>query len=80
MKAAFEKFNTEEDEETRKNCRVISMDAKALYPSMEWGEIDKAVRELVESSDRESEDVDWIEVGKYLAVTMTKKEIEEEKL
>ena len=79
MKAAFESFNEEEDG-TRKNCNIISMDVKALFPSMEWDEIDVAVRELIETSDRDVEGVDWHELGKYLSVSMTTTEIKKEKL
>ena len=79
MKAAFEQYNNE-DEDVRKRCQVISMDVKALYPSMEVEEVVKAVREMVESSEDQPDDVDWWEVGKYLAVTMTKEEIERERL
>ena len=80
MKAAFEKFNREEDDDSRKKCRVISMDVRALYPSMEWDEIEKAVRELVETSEKQVEEVDWNELGKYLAVMMSEDEIRKEKL
>ena len=79
MKAAFERFNGEE-EDARMNCKIISMDVKALYPSMEWDEIDIAVRELIETSDKDVEGVDWQELGKYLAVNMTTEEIVEERL
>ena len=77
MKAAFERYN-EESEEIRKTCKIISMDVKALYPSMEWSEITKSIKELIENSQTEIEQVDFMEVGKYLAVTMTKKDIERE--
>ena len=79
MKAAFEKFN-EEDDESRENCRIISMDVKALYPSMEWEEIEVAVRELIETSENDIEGVDWHELGKYIAVNMTQEDITKEKL
>ena len=79
MKAAFEEYN-EIDAEVRKECCVISMDVKALYPSMEWKEIITSVREMVETSEQEIENVDWHEVGKYLAITLTGEEIEKEGL
>ena len=79
MRAAFEEYN-EKDEETRKRCKVISMDVKALYPSMEWKEITTAVSEMVESSEKQIEDVEWYGVGKYLAVTLTPEEIKREGL
>ena len=80
MKAAFEKFNNEEEDISKKKCKVISMDVKALYPSMEWDEIDKAVRELIETSEKDIEEVDWFETGKYLVVEMSEEEIRKEKL
>ncbi len=79
MRAAFEEFNKREERE-RKECGVISMDVKALYPSMDWSEIMKAVREMIESSEKQVEDVDWVEISRYLAITMTKEEIEKEGL
>ena len=79
MRAAFEEFNKTEESERRK-CGVISMDVKALYPSMEWNEIMKAVREMIESCEKQIEEVNWTEVSRYLAITMTKEEIEKEGL
>ena len=79
MRAAFEKYN-ETDMETRVKCRVISMDVKALYPSMEWEEITKSVQIMIEESDMEIESIDMQEVGKYLAVTMDKDSIKHEGL
>lgn len=64
----------------RRDCAVISMDVKALYPSMEWKEIITSVKELIESSENEVENVDYGEVGKYLAVTMSRDEITREGL
>ena len=40
----------------------MSMDVKALFPSMKWDEIIKAVREMIEESDMSIENVDWHEV------------------
>ena len=52
MRAAFEDFNGREESE-RRECGVISMDVKALYPSMEWNEIMKAVREMIETCEEQ---------------------------
>ena len=79
MRAAFEAFNRL-DEETRTKCKIISMDVKALYPSMSWPEIVKAVKEMIMNSKMEIMNVDWVELGKYLAVMMTREEIEAEGL
>jgi hypothetical protein len=48
MKAAFEAFN-KLDNETKKKCRIVSMDVKALFPSMMWDDIVQAVLELIEN-------------------------------
>ena len=79
MKAAFEEYNRTEPE-VRKQCRVLSMDVKALYPSMEWEEIIVSVREMIENSEEVIENADYFEIGKYLAVTLSKEEIDNEKL
>ena len=80
MREAFERYNNEEEEEVKRECRVLSMDVKALYPSMEWREIGIAVKKMVESCEKDIQDVDWKEVGKYLATTLTKEEKEKEGL
>ena len=50
------------------------MDVKALYPSMSWDEIIESVKWIIMKSDMKIENVDWFEVGKYLAIMMTKEE------
>jgi hypothetical protein len=47
------------------------MDVKALYPSMSWNAIVAAVIRMINNSEMAVENVDWHEVGKYLAVMMT---------
>ena len=79
MRAAFESYN-DGDQEEKKKCKVMSMDVKALYPSMEWNEIITAVKDMVEKSTENVRNVDYDEVGKYLAVTMSKEEIHKEGL
>ena len=56
------------------------MDVKALYPSMSWSAIVKSVKWLIVNSEMVVENVNWFEVGKYLAVMMTPEEILEEGL
>ena len=80
MKAAFTEFNGQTSQEVKKQCQVISMDVKALYPSMEWGEIVLAVREMIENSEDVVQNVDWHEVGKYIAVTMSDEDVKKEGL
>ena len=60
--------------------RIVSMDVKALFPSMKWLDIIKAVRKMIEESEINIENVDWHEVGKYLDLMMSKDEIEREGL
>ena len=79
MRAAFEEYN-DGDPNMRKSSTVISMDVKALYPSMDWKEIITSVKEMIKNSKDEVKNVDYEEVGKYLAVTMTKEEITKEGL
>ena len=74
MKAAFEKFNSL-DKKNRMECEMVSMDAKALYPSMRWDLIVKAVRMMIENSELEIKNVDYHEVGKYLSIMMSEEEI-----
>ena len=79
MRAAFEKFNEYEDD-IREGCRIISMDVKALFPSMKWDDIISAVKEMILRSEMTIEDVDWGEVAKYIAVMVTQEEIDAEGL
>ena len=59
---------------------MLSLDVKALYPSMSWEEIVKSIKWLILNTDMIVENVNWSEVGKYLAVMMTPEEITEEGL
>ena len=79
MRAAFDAFNRY-DQNDRLRCKIISMDVRALYPSMDWQDIVLAVREMIENSMLSVQNVDWLEVGKYLSVMMTEEQIEEEGL
>ena len=54
--AAFEDFN-KLNKNVREKCKIISMDVKALYPSMIWVDIVKAVREIIVNSDMEIENI-----------------------
>ena len=79
MRSAFDEFN-KLNKDVRMKCKVLSMDVKSLYPSMTWANIVLAVREMIENSSMKFENVDWQEVGKYLAVIMTEAEINAEGL
>ena len=69
MRAAFCNFN-KMNKDTKLKCQILSMDVKALYPSMSWTEIVKSVKWLILISNMSVENVNWFEVGKYLAVMM----------
>ena len=71
MRSAFEQFNLLNKDVSMK-CKVISMDVKALYPSMMWKDIVVAVKEMIPNSLLDVKNVDWHQVGKYLAVMMSK--------
>ena len=79
MRAAFENFN-DCDEKVREGCKIISMDVKALYPSMKWDAIVIAVKEMIIKSEMDIADVDWCAVAKYIAVMVPPEEIEAEGL
>ena len=42
------------------------MDVKALYPSMTWDEIVKAIKEMIINSNMVIEGVNWREVSIYI--------------
>ena len=52
------------------------MNVKALYPSMQWEDIVIAVKEMIEMSGLEIENVNWREVSKYIAVMVPAEVIE----
>ena len=79
MRAGFEEFNDLSDE-LREGCRIISMDVKALYPSMTWKAIIEAVKDMIVNSELNIYDVDWCAVSRYIAVMVPPEEIEAEGL
>ena len=62
MFASFEMFN-QLYMNVRYKCKIISMDIKALYPSMSWVDIVRAVKDMIIRNDVKIENVDWIEVS-----------------
>ena len=79
MRACFEILN-QYSMQKRKKCKLLSMDVKALYPSMKLEDMVRAVKEMIEKSELEIENVDWREVSKYIAVMVPAEEIEREGL
>ena len=70
--------------EKMKRAEVISIDVKALYPSLKIEEVKKIIREMVVRAQDEGkvsfEEVDFHEVGKYLAIACTREEINNNRL
>ena len=62
-----------------KELVVLSMDVCALYPSLRIEEVVKILYEMILKAQEEGklklEDVNWLEVGKYLAITCSKEEL-----
>ena len=77
----------ETDNEFREKAgtiEVISMDVKALYPSLKAEEVEPivygSILELQVQGKLEFVDVDYHEVGKYLAIVCNQEELKEKKL
>ena len=66
--------------EHAKDMMLLSMDVKALYPSLRINEVGPIVfKEIVKIQEEDKlvfGDVNWREVGKYLAITCNKEEID----
>ena len=75
MRASFEEYNINTSDEVRAESVLLSMDIKALYPSMRDEVIVRAVRELILESDLKAVSVEYLEVGKYLRVVLSSEEI-----
>ena len=56
---------------------VFSMDVKALYPSLDLGDMLEAVTVLVEGSRLEYKDINCKELSTYLAIMVAKEELSE---
>ena len=62
----------------RKRKRILmSMDVKGLYPNLEVEEVLKIIKEMVEKSGLNFEGVDWVEVGKHLAVCVSRQDLDD---
>ena len=73
MVANINKFN-----DTNKRCdvEVISMDVKALYPSLNIKEVASTIARIYQEGEFAIEGVDWEEATKYIAMVLTPDEIE----
>ena len=59
---------------------VISQDVKALYPNLDWVEVIRIIGKLLEETDITFNDVDYKNLGKYLAIHLTPEEISKNNL
>ena len=59
---------------------VISQDVKALYPSLDWDTIVKIIGKILEETEIVFKDINYRNLGKYLAVHMTPEEISKDNL
>ena len=68
--------NKKIEKEKISNVLVLSMDVKALYPSLEQGECCRIIEEVVRESEVDIVGVDWREMALFLVVTLGKEEME----
>ena len=73
MIASIDMFNREN---TDNNMLIISMDVKALYPSLDVKEVSKTVAEIYRESKFEIQGVDYEEACRYLALLLSPTEID----
>ena len=74
MIASINVFN---NHNTKKNMNIISMDVKALYPSLDIKIVAATVGQMYQTSELEVKGVVWKEACKYLALVLRPEEIEE---
>ena len=76
MAAVIEANKEQGNTGTRNNdISLISMDAEALYPSLDRQDITQAIWNLLIDTDHDLRNFDYREIGKYLAVKMTKDDL-----
>ena len=76
MAAGILKYNRKAKLNNKKRI-LMSMDVKGLYPNLEIEEVLKIIKEMVGKSGLNFEGVDWVEVGKHLAICVSRQELEE---
>ena len=80
MRHAFEQFNSTTDEDVRRRIIILSMDVIKLYPSLQKEVCKRAIKWLIGKSDISLENIDWVQIVRYVAVNMSAEEIAEEGL
>ena len=76
MAAGILRYNRKAKLSNKKRI-LMSMDVKGLYPNLIVEEVLKIIMEMLEKSGVIYEGVNWVEVGKHLAVCMSRQEIED---
>ena len=74
LQAAMEEFN---DKEVKKEVELYSMDAKALYPSITIKKSAEAVYKIMAESKIRVDNVNYVELSRYMAHSFTVEEQEE---
>ena len=80
MRSDFEEYNNNNDNDTKTKCAMLSMDVKALYPSLRVDTCKVAVIELIENSELQVMNIDFWECAKYIALFYSDEEIRKYKL
>ena len=80
MRAAFEQYNNDNDADTKKKCRILSMDVSGLFPAMSRENCMIAVKEMIMESNLKLRNFNWWEAAKYLHVMYDSQTLEDEGL
>ena len=73
-------INIFNSQNTKKNMKIISMDVKALYPSLDIKVVAATVCQIYQTCNLELKGVVWQEACKYLALVLRPEEIAEMEL
>ena len=76
LMARIQEVNNLSDLE-RKGICIFSMDAKALYPSLEIVRTSKVIGEIIRESTIELKNVDTTELARYLSYLLDERKIEQ---
>ena len=77
MAAGIMEFNKRATLNKNKVSQILmSMDVKGLYPNLVVEEVLKIIKEMVENSGVIFQGFNWVEVGKHLAVCLSRQEVD----
>ena len=80
MRASFQAYNSTTDPDSKKRCKILSMDVSALFPSMSRQGCMIAVKEMILDSTLEMRHFDWWPAAKYIHVMYDSDTIDNEGL